>query len=77
VAGIEAPRLAAEARTGRRVRAELDALVEDLYARPLAQGVEGVLAGDRLLEDLAEGDGLQSLGQEEDPLGTGGDFFPE
>jgi len=51
--------------------------VEDLFARPLAQGVEGVLAGGRLLEELAEGDGLQGLGQEEDPQGTGDDFFPD
>jgi hypothetical protein len=64
-AGIQAPRLAAGARLERQVRAEMAALVEELYARPLAQGVENALAVRTVWEGLDQGDGLQGLGEGE------------
>jgi hypothetical protein len=66
VAGTQAPRLAAGARVERSIRAETAALVEELFSRPLAQGVEAGLAGGSLLESLSEGDGLQGLGEGEE-----------
>ena len=66
-AGIQAPRLAAGARLERQVRAEMAALVEELYARPLAQGVESDLAVRTMWEGLDQGDGLQGLGEGEGP----------
>jgi hypothetical protein len=74
-AGTQVPRLAASVRVERRIRAEMAALVEELYSRPLAQGVEAGLAGGGLLEGLAEGDGLQGLGEGEDPALPGGDIL--
>jgi hypothetical protein len=65
-AGTQVPRLAARAGVERRIRREVTILVEAVYSRPLAQGVESALAGGRLLEELAEGDGLQGLGEGED-----------
>jgi hypothetical protein len=62
------PRLAAGARVERRIRREVTTLVEAVYSRPLAQGVETALAGGSMLEGLAEGDGLQGLGEGEDFL---------
>ena len=67
-AGTQVPRLASEARVERRIRREVTILVEAVYSRPLAQGVETALAGGSLLEGLAEGDGLQGLGEGEDYL---------
>jgi len=67
MAGIQAPRLAAGARLKRQVRAEMAALVEELYARPLAQGVESDLAVRTLWEGLDQADGLQGLGEGEGP----------
>jgi len=67
-AGTQVPRLAAGARVERRIRREVTILVEAVYSRPLAQGVETALAGGSLLEGLAEGDGLQGLGEGEDYL---------
>jgi predicted anti-sigma-YlaC factor YlaD len=64
-AGTQAPRLAARARVQRSIRAETSALVEELFSRPLAQGVEVGLAGESLLEALSDGDGLQGLGEGE------------
>jgi hypothetical protein len=66
VAGTQAPRLAAGARVERSIRAETAALVEELFSRPLAQGVEAGLAEGSLLESLSEGDGLQGLGEGEE-----------
>ena len=66
-AGTQAPRLAAGARVQRSIRAETAALVNELFSRPLAQGVETSLAGTSLLEGLSEGDGLQGLGEAEEP----------
>ncbi|OHD26607.1 MAG: hypothetical protein A2064_01390 [Spirochaetes bacterium GWB1_66_5] len=65
-AGTQVPRLAAGARVERRIRREVTTLLEAVYSRPLAQGVETALAGGSPLEDLAEGDGLQGLGEGED-----------
>jgi len=65
-AGTQVPRLAAGAQVERRIRREVTTLVEAVYSRPLAQGVETALAGGSLLEGLAEGDGLQGLGEGED-----------
>jgi len=67
-AGTQVPRLAAGARVERRIRREVTTLVEAVYSRPLAQGVETALAGGSMLEGLAEGDGLQGLGEGEDFL---------
>jgi Spy/CpxP family protein refolding chaperone len=64
----QVPRLAAGARVEGRIRREVTTLVEAVYSRPLAQGVETALAGGSLLEGLAEGDGLQGLGEGEDFL---------
>ena len=66
-ASTQAPRLAAVARVQRSIRAETAALVNELFSRPLAQGVETSLAGTSLLEGLSEGDGLQGLGEAEEP----------
>jgi hypothetical protein len=82
-AGTQVPRLVAGARVERRIRQEVTALVEAVYSRPVAQGVETALAGGSLIEELeelealeeleeleglAEGDGLQGLGEGEDFL---------
>jgi hypothetical protein len=66
-AGALAPRLASTARVRRSIRAATAALVEELFSRPLAQGVEVGLAGGSQLEGLSEGDGLQGLGEGEGP----------
>jgi predicted anti-sigma-YlaC factor YlaD len=67
-AGTQVPRLAAGTRVERQIRREVTTLVEAVYSRPLAQGVETALAGGSMLEGLAEGDGLQGLGEGEDYL---------
>jgi predicted anti-sigma-YlaC factor YlaD len=66
--GTQLPRLAARALVACRIRREVTALVQAVYSRPLAQGVETAMAGESLLEGLDEGDGLQGLGEGEDFL---------
>ena len=73
--GTQAPRLLAGARVEHRIRVQMTALVEELYSRPLAQGVEAGLIGGSLLEGLSAGDGLQDLGEGEGPVAPGGDFI--
>jgi len=74
-AGTQMPRLTASARVERRIHVEMAALVEELYSRPLAQGVEAGLAGGSLLQGLAEGDGLQGLGEGDEPALPGVDIL--
>jgi hypothetical protein len=71
--GTQAPRLAAAARVQRSIREETFALVEDLFSQPLAQGVEASLFESSLLEGLSEEDGLQGLGEGEEPALPGGE----
>jgi hypothetical protein len=67
MAGWGASRLYGSLQTARVVRAAVSAAVERLYAAPLADGVEGVLAQpepdtDRLLEGLSPHSGLEGRG---------------
>ena len=61
------PGLVIRGRTARVLRSEMTALVDAVFAQPLAQGVEGALAAGPLLDALAEGDGIQGLGEGEAP----------
>jgi hypothetical protein len=75
-AGTQVPRFAAGVLVERRIRREVAALVEAVYSRPLAQGVETALSVGSLIEELeeleglAEGDGLYGVweGEGEDLL---------
>lgn len=73
--GALAPRLVSGLRVQRSIRAETYALVEELFSQPLAQGVEASLAGSSLMEGLGEGDGLQGLGEGEEPALPGFEPF--
>jgi len=67
VAGWGALRLYEARRTALEVRVELSAVVDRLYAAPLAEGVEGALVDPqpdvgRMLEGLSPESGLEGLG---------------